>query len=52
MKSFLGLNLEADESRRQLEDIEYFSAEPRELQSLGAIDWRTSGNLSPVKDQG
>ena len=52
MKSYLGLSMEADESRRQLEDIEYFSAEPRELQSLGAIDWRTSGNLSAVKNQG
>jgi len=48
----LGLQME-DGERRALEDVEYFNPEnQRELQSLEAIDWRTSGNLSAVKNQG
>ena len=51
LAGWLGAKMD-EEDRRMLDDIEYFSAEPRELQSLGAIDWTTSASLSPVKDQG
>ena len=43
--------LKEDEGRRELSSGEYYDPEfQRELQTLGAIDWTASPNLSPVKD--